>query len=143
MPKNTTELRSHLPAPIEQPDAVASRIHVLRGERVMLDEDLAHLYGVTTGHLNEAVRRNGARFPADFAFRLTPEVLAALKSQFAISNRGKGGRRRSRPLAFTEEGVAMLSTVLNGERAVAVNILTDERSGAGVCPSRGDVRPSA
>lgn len=112
----------HPPDPIEPADAIARRIHVLRGERVMLDEDLARLYGVTTGRLNEAVSRNPNRFPDDFAFRLTAADLASLKSQFAISNRGKGGRR-STPRAFTEEGVAMLSSVLHSPRAVAVNIL--------------------
>lgn len=103
-------------------DAISQRIHVLRGERVMLDEDLADLYGVATGHLNEAVRRNAARFPPDFAFRTTAEEVANLESQFAISSRRWGGRR-SPPRAFTEEGVAMLSSVLRSPRAVAVNIL--------------------
>lgn len=118
----TTGRRSRQPASIEHSAAIADLIHVLRGERVLLDEDLARLYGVTTGHLNEAVSRNLGRFPEDFAFRLTAAEPAALKSQFAISNRGKGGRR-STPRAFTEEGVAMLSSVLHSRRAVAVNIL--------------------
>lgn len=110
------------PAPIDRTEAIARRIHVLRGERVILDEDIAQLYSVTTGHLNEAVRRNAARFPADFSFRLTAAEVEALQSRSAISNRGKGGRR-STPRAFTEEGVAMLSSVLRGPRAIAVNIL--------------------
>jgi len=101
---------------------IEARIHVIRGERVMLDADLAALYGVATGRLNEAVGRNRARFPADFMFRLTPEE-ANLISQFAISSSGGYGGRRKLPNAFTEQGVAMLSSVLRSERAVAVNIL--------------------
>src|SRR4029077_7938765 len=102
---------------------IEARIHVIRGERVMLDADLAALYGVTTGRLNEAVQRNHARFPDDFMFRLNAEEAAGLISQIAISkNPGRGGRRKL-PFAFTEHGVAMLSSVLRSERAVAVNIL--------------------
>jgi hypothetical protein len=104
-------------------DGIEQRIHVLRGERVMLDADLAALYGVTTGRLNEAVRRNRARFPSDFMFRLTSEEAGALRSQFAISNGDARGGRRYLPYAFTEQGVAMLSSVLNSRRAVAANIL--------------------
>jgi ORF6N domain-containing protein len=89
----------------------------------MLDADLAVLYGVPTGSLNQAVDRNRGRFPADFAFRLTADEKDALKSQIVISNRGRGGRRRTLPRAFTEEGVAMLSSVLRSPRAVAVNVL--------------------
>lgn len=100
---------------------VAAAIHQVRGERVMLDRDLAVLYGVSTGALNQAVARNGARFPADFMFRLTPEEAGSLKSQIVIS-KGRGGRRRSLPIAFTEQGVAMLSGVLRSPRAVAANI---------------------
>jgi predicted RNA-binding protein YlqC (UPF0109 family) len=99
---------------------VERAIHAIRDHRVMLDEDLARLYGVPTGRLNEAVKRNRARFPRDFAFRLTAAEAGNLKSQFAIS-RAHGGRRFS-PLAFTEQGVAMLSSVLNSKRAIAVNI---------------------
>lgn len=102
-------------------DKVAGRIMVIRGQKVMLDSDLADLYGVPTGRLNEQVRRNLARFPSDFMFRLTAGEAANLKSQFAISSFGHGGRR-SRPLAFTEQGVAMLSSVLRSERAVQVNV---------------------
>ncbi len=110
-----------VPVPIEQ--HVEERVHVIRGIRVMLDADLAALYGVSTGALNQAVARNARRFPADFAFRLRPEEVAALKSQSVISNVGRGGRRRSPPRAFSEQGVAMLSSVLQSERAIAVNIL--------------------
>ncbi len=87
----------------------------------MLDADLAELYGVTTKALNQALKRNAERFPEDFAFRITIEEAANLKSQF-VTSRLWGGRRRSLPLAFTEQGVAMLSGVLNSPRAVQVNI---------------------
>jgi 2-phospho-L-lactate guanylyltransferase (CobY/MobA/RfbA family) len=97
-------------------------IHEIRSERVMLDADLATLYGVSTAGLNQAVDRNADRFPDDFCFRLTTAEIAALKSQSVISIRGRGGRR-SRPRAFTEHGVAMLSSVLHSQRAIAVNIL--------------------
>jgi len=102
-------------------ERVENRILTIRGHRVLLDADLAVLYGVTTGALNQAVKRNTERFPGDFMFRLTAEEGANLKSRIVISN-GWGGRRRSLPLAFTEQGVAMLSSVLNSERAVQVNI---------------------
>jgi DNA-binding PadR family transcriptional regulator len=102
--------------PIER---IARAILVLRREKVMLDSDLAALYGVTTGNLNKAVKRNAKRFPIDFMFQLDAEEVANLKFQFGISS--WGGRRR-RPYAFTEQGVAMLSSVLNSERAVKVNI---------------------
>ena len=87
----------------------------------MLDADLAGLYGVTTKRLNEQVRRNRSRFPEDFMFQLTSKGAASLRSQIATSNKGRGGRRYA-PYAFTEQGVAMLSTVLNSERAIQVNI---------------------
>ena len=103
--------------PIER---VVQSIRWIRGQRVLLDSDLAILYGVTTGNLNKAVKRNTDRFPSDFMFQLKPEELAKLKFQFGISS--WGGRRRSRPYVFTEQGVAMLSSVLNSERAVKVNI---------------------
>ena len=102
-------------------ERVENRILSIRGYRVMLDADLAVLYGVTTGALNQAVKRNAERFPGDFMFRLTAEEGANLKSQIVISN-GWGGRRRSLPLAFTEQGVAMLSGVLNSSRAIQVNV---------------------
>ena len=102
--------------PIER---IARAILVIRREKVMLDSDLAALYGVTTGNLNKAVKRNAERFPIDFMFQLDTEEVANLKFQFGISS--WGGRRR-RPYAFTEQGVAMLSSVLNSERAVKVNI---------------------
>ena len=100
---------------------ISQHIHIIRGHRVMLDADLAELYGVTTKSLNQAVKRNTGRFPEDFAFRLTTEEAANLKSQIVTSSLW-GGRRRSLPLAFTEQGVAMLSGVLNSPRAIQVNV---------------------
>ncbi|MBL8010557.1 MAG: ORF6N domain-containing protein, partial [Flavobacteriales bacterium] len=102
-------------------EAVIRRIHVIRGQKVMLDRDLAELYGVETRRLNEQVRRNIDRFPEDFMFEMTSEELADWKSQFATSNREVMGLRK-RPLVFTEHGVLMLSSVLNSKTAVAVNI---------------------
>ena len=93
----------------------------LRGHNVMLDADLAALYGVETRELLQAVRRNIDRFPPDFMFRLSSGDVDALRSQFVISKAGRGGRRAA-PFAFTEEGVAMLSSVLRSARAVRVNI---------------------
>ncbi len=107
--------RAISPAEIEQ------AIHVIRGQRVMLDSDLAKLYGVTTGRLNEQVTRNRGRFPEDFAFQVTQHEFSALMSQNAISKTGRGGRRK-RPWVFTEQGVAMLSSVLRSTTAVKVNI---------------------
>ena len=99
---------------------VAKVIRVIRGEKVLLDFDLAPLYGVTTGNLNKAMRRNGERFPSDFMFQLTAAEAESLIFQFGRA-KGRGGRRH-RPYAFTEQGVAMLSSVLNSPRAVKVNI---------------------
>lgn len=115
MPKKTD---SQALVPVDQ---IERSIHVIRGQRVMLDFDLAKLYGVTTRRLNEQVRRNLERFPVDFAFSLTLEELRALMSQNATSNIGRGGRRK-KPLAFTEHGVAMLSSVLRSPMAVRMNI---------------------
>ena len=103
--------------PVER---IVRAVHVVRGERVLLDEDLAELYGVETKVLNQAVTRNAGRFPEDFAFRLTQAEWADLKSQSGTSS-GWGGRRKL-PRAFTEQGVAMLSGVLRSERAVTVNV---------------------
>jgi hypothetical protein len=101
--------------------AIQSRILALREQRVMLDADLAQLYGVETRVLVQAVKRNLARFPEDFMFQLSAEEFANLRSQSVISSAGHGGRRTA-PYAFTEQGVAMLSTVLGSPRAIAVNI---------------------
>lgn len=100
---------------------VERRILQMRGHKVMLDSDLAELYGVETKALNRAVRRNRDRFPADFMFQLTGEEHNALRFQFGTSKPGRGGRRYL-PLAFTEQGVAMLSSVLRSRRAVRVNV---------------------
>src|ERR1043166_3734591 len=103
--------------PIER---IAGSIHVLRGQKIILDFDLARLYRVTTGNLNKAVQRNAERFPPDFMFQVSQDEAERLIFQFGRS-KGRGGRRH-RPYAFTEQGVAMLSSVLNSERAVKVNI---------------------
>ena len=100
---------------------IGSRILTLREQRVMLDADLAELYGVQTKVLVQAVKRNLVRFPEDFMFQLSAEEFSALRSQTVTSNIGRGGRRTA-PYAFTEQGVAMLSTVLGSTRAIAVNI---------------------
>jgi hypothetical protein len=100
---------------------VERRIYLIRGHKVMIDQDLAELYGVPTKHLNQQVRRNRKRFPEDFMFQLTKEENDILRSQFATSRSTHGGRR-SLPYVFTEHGVAMLSSVLNSERAIEVNI---------------------
>ena len=101
--------------------AIARRIYVVRGLKVMLDSDLADLYGVPTKVFNQAVKRNLDRFPLDFMFELTALEVRGLRSQIVTSNVGRGGRRY-RPHAFTQEGVAMLSSVLRSQRAVQVNI---------------------
>ena len=100
---------------------IEQRIYLIRGQKVMLDSDLASLYGVATKRLNEQVTRNHKRFPEDFMFQLTREEAEFLRSQFATSNVSRGGRRYL-PRAFTEQGVAMLSSVLNSEQAIEVNI---------------------
>ena len=102
-------------------EVVISKIYMIRNHKVMLDIDLAELYQVETGRLNEQVKRNVDRFPEDFMFQLTNEEWESLRSQFAISKKGRGGRRYA-PFAFTEHGVLMLSSVLNSERAIQVNI---------------------
>ena len=104
------------------PDEITNKIFLFREKKVMLDSDLAKLYGVLTGLLNLAVKRNIDRFPSDFMFRLTKEEAESLILQFAISKKeGRGGRRKL-PYVFTEQGVAMLSSVLNSKRAIHVNI---------------------
>ena len=124
-----------------QEESIERAILLIRDEKVLLDADLAALYGVATRVLIQAVKRNAERFPPDFMFQLTKEEVDLLRSQFVTSksdsrlNQGKsgilksqivisswGGRRRSLPYAFTEQGVAMLSSVLHSPRAIAVNI---------------------
>ncbi|MBL0077117.1 MAG: ORF6N domain-containing protein [Rhodocyclaceae bacterium] len=100
---------------------IGARILVLREQRVMLDADLAELYGVQTKVLVQAVKRNMTRFPQDFMFQLSSDEFLVLRSQTVTSNMGRGGRRTA-PYAFTEQGVAMLSSVLGSPRAIGVNI---------------------
>ena len=109
----------HVAAPVER---IVRRIYVIRSQRVMLDTHLAELYEVPTFRLNEAVKRNRNRFPEDFMFQLTVEEAQSLTSQCAMSKPTGRGGRRTLPYAFTEHGVAMLSSVLNSERAVQMNI---------------------
>ena len=102
-------------------ERIASAILDLRGQRVILDRDLAALYGVTTARLNEAVKRNAARFPEDFTFRLTHNEHATLMSQIATSKIGRGGTRKP-PRAFTEHGAIQAANVLNSPRAVEMGV---------------------
>jgi hypothetical protein len=104
-----------------RPEQIEQAILVVRGQRVLLDSDLASLYGVLTSALNQAVRRNTERFPSDFAFQLTQQEFTNLISQIVISKTGRGGRRKL-PWAFTEHGVAMLSSVLHSPTAARVNV---------------------
>ncbi|SRR5258708_23814273 len=103
-------------------DQVERRIYLIRGHKVMLDSALAELYGVTTKVFNQAVGRNLERFPPDFRFQLNGEEFANLRSQIVTSSSKNYGGRRYMPYVFTEQGVAMLSSVLNSDRAVQVNI---------------------
>jgi ORF6N domain len=100
-------------------EKILNKIYYIRGHKVMLDQDLAELYDVPTKRLNEQVKRNIGRFPGDFMFQLTEEEFENLRSQFATSS---WGGRRVAPYAFTEHGVLMLSSVLNSEKAISVNI---------------------
>jgi len=103
-------------------EIIERKIYLIRGHKVMLDSDLAELYGIETKRLNEQVRRNLKRFPEDFMFQLTLAEAESLRSQIATLEKGRGEHRKYLPLVFTEQGVAMLSSVLNSERAVQVNI---------------------
>ena len=116
-----------MPSVASKPENLASLILFVRGERALLDADLAVLYGVQTGALNRAVKRNRRRFPDDFMFRLSGEEWQKLRCQIGISSSAgpdvaQRGGRRGLPYAFTEQGVAMLSSVLRSPRAVEVNI---------------------
>lgn len=102
-------------------EIVMNQIYLIRGQKVMLDRDLAELYGVETKVLKQAVRRNIERFPSDFMFELTSQELQNWRSQFVTSNQDKKGLRYA-PFAFTEQGVAMLSSVLNSKQAILTNI---------------------
>lgn len=103
------------------PERIEKSILVIRGEKVILDSDLAVLYGVTTTRLNEQVKRNGERFPAEFAFRLTKQEFTHLMSQSAISSSKHGGRRKL-PYVFTEHGAIMAANVLSSKRAVEASV---------------------
>jgi phage regulator Rha-like protein len=117
-PRQLTEPETTL-IPVER---IAQQIYLIRGQKVMLDSDLAALYQVLTKNLNKAVGRNRTRFPEDFMFQLTAEEAESLRFQFGTSKEGRGGRRYL-PYAFTEHGVAMLASVLTSERAAQMNIL--------------------
>lgn len=114
MPKKTPQ---HI-IPVER---IASSIYMIRGEKVMLDSDLAELYGVETRVLNQSITRNIERFPPEFAFQLSQVEFDSLISQIVTSKSGRGGRRKL-PWVFTEHGVAMLSSVLRSKRAIQINI---------------------
>ncbi len=127
MRENETPLELHLSGSVEKVEDkypvsanIESLIYVIRDEQVMLDSDLAMLYGVETKVLNQAVKRNIQRFPSDFMFQLTKDE--CLRSQIVTLNEGKGRHLKYMPHAFTENGVAMLSSVLRSERAIEVNI---------------------
>ena len=102
-------------------EVILSKIYEIRGQKVMLDRDLAELYGVETKYLKRQVKRNQDRFPEDFMFELNPEEFKEWRSQFVTSNKDKMGLRYA-PYAFTEDGVGQLSTVLNSPRAISVNL---------------------
>ncbi len=103
-------------------EIIQNKIYEIRGYKVMLDSDLAELYGVETKVLNQAVKRNNTRFPEDFMFQLTDSEVKNLRSQFVTSKKYNHGGARYFPFAFTEQGVAMLSSVLKSDKAVQVNI---------------------
>lgn len=110
-------------SPVAVPlERINSRIYVIRGLKVILDADLAALYAVPTKVFNQAVRRNAERFPKDFMFQLSQKEAASLRSQFVTLEKGRGRYTKYAPIAFTEQGVAMLSSVLRSKRAVQVNI---------------------
>ena len=102
-------------------ETIASRIFIVRSLRVLVDSDLAALYGVPTKRFNQAVKRNSAKFPAEFMFQLTEEEFAVLRSQFVTSNAGRGGRRYL-PHVFTEHGALMAATILDSPRAIQVSV---------------------
>ncbi len=107
--------------PLVPQELIECRIFLIREKKVMSDSDLAELYGVTTKVLLQAVRRNIIRFPEDFMYHLTNKEVMCLRSQFVTSNSGRGGRRYA-PYVFTEQGIAMLSSILHSKKAVLVNI---------------------
>lgn len=110
------------PTSLVSQESIEGKILLLRGKRVMLDSDLAGIYGVTTKRLNEQVKRNKERFPEDFMFQLTKEEFEALKSQFATLKKGRGQHRKFFPFVFTEHGAVMLASILNSPVAVNASI---------------------
>ncbi len=116
-PQDGKQMRALIPIEI-----IEKKIYLVRSQKVMLDSDLAELYGVSVKVLNQAVKRNISRFPNDFMFHLTKKENISLRSQFVTLKTGRGQHRKYLPYAFTEQGVAMLSSVLNSERAIHVNI---------------------
>lgn len=119
MKKRISKSRCQLPMPVE---SIQRRIYLIRSQKVMLDRDLAALYQVPTKVFNQAIRRNLDRFPEDFMFRLTGDEASALRSQIVTLEKGRGRHAKYAPYAFTEHGVAMLSSVLRSKRAVQINI---------------------
>jgi hypothetical protein len=118
--KNSSPKRTIAITPVE---SIQQMIFIFRRQKVMIDRDLAGLYGVETRVLNQAVRRNLGRFPNDFMFQLTGEEADSLRSQIVTLKNGRGKHSKYLPYAFTEQGVAMLSSVLKSDRAIAVNIM--------------------
>ena len=112
-------MSTRTPSSIER---IEARIYVIRGQKIMLDSDLADLYGVTTKRFNEQVRRNRQRFPSDFMFQITNQEDSVLRSQFATSNRPGSGGRRYRPFVFTEHGAIMAATILNTSKATELAV---------------------
>ncbi len=121
LPKRNTSARVN-PVGVSQIEHLSRAIFVLRGQRFLLDAELAILYGVTVNRFNEQIRRNRDRFPADFMFQLTAEEAAALRSQSATLENGRGQHRKYLPLAFTEHGAIMAATVLSSSRAIEMTI---------------------
>ncbi len=107
---------------VKEVESIAGAIRVIRGQRVMIDSELAALYGVTTKRLNEQVKRNSRRFPVDFMFRLTAEEAEALRSQLATLKEGRGRHRKYAPYAFTEHGAVQAANVLNSDRAIEMSV---------------------
>jgi hypothetical protein len=110
------------PKTLVSTEEITRAILVLRGHRVLLDSELANLYGITTKRFNEQVRRNAKRFPADFMFQLTSEEISSLRSQFATLKLGRGQHRKYLPNVFTEHGAIMAATILNSPRAVEMSV---------------------
>jgi phage regulator Rha-like protein len=105
-----------------EPEKIINKIHVIRGKKIILDRDIAHLYKVETKVLNQATRRNINRFPEDFMFQLTQDEFESLRSQFVTLKTTRGQHSKYLPFAFTEQGIAMLSSVLHSDHAIQINI---------------------